>query len=125
MTALLVTWVANSLAIYAVAYLMGGGSVHVASFRDAFLVGAVLSIINALVKPVLVVLTLPLTVLTLGLFYFVVSAFCLWLASALVPSFQVHGFWTTFFAAILVSIFSSFIGRILSNATGEQRWRAR
>lgn len=123
MTALLVTWVANSLAIYAVAYLMGG--VELASLREAFLVGAVLSIINALVKPVLVVLTLPLTVLTLGLFYFVVSAFCLWLTSELVPGFQVHGFWTTLFAAILISIFSSFIVRILGNAAGQPQWQRR
>jgi putative membrane protein len=125
MTALLVTWIANSLAIYAVAYLMGGVGVGVASFRQAFLVGAVLSIINALVKPVLVILTLPLTVLTLGLFYFLVSAFCLWLTSQLVPGFQLHGFWTTVFAAILISIFSSFIGRILGNAAGEPQWHRR
>ena len=125
MTALLVTWIANSLAIYAVAYLMGGVGVGVASLRDAFLVGAVLSVINALVKPVLVVLTLPLTLVTLGLFYFVVSAFCLWLTSQIVPGFQLHGFWTTVVAAILISIFSSFIGRVLGNAAGEPRWQRR
>jgi putative membrane protein len=123
MTTVLVTWIANSLAIYAVAYLLRG--VNVASLRDAFIAGAVLSIINALVKPVLVLLTLPLTVVTLGLFYFLVSAFCLWMASEFVPGFQIQGFWTTLLAAILISIFSAFIGRILANAAGQPQWRAR
>ena len=68
MAAILVTWIANSLAIYCVAYLML--SVEVASLRDAFIAGAILSLINAIVKPILVVLTLPLTVVTLGLLLF-------------------------------------------------------
>ena len=117
MTSILVTWIANSLAIYFVAYLLRG--VGVASLTDAFLAGAVLSIVNAVVKPVIVILTLPLTMLTLGLFYFVVSAFCLWLASKFVSGFIVQGFFTTVFAAILISVFSAFIARILGNATTE------
>ena len=114
MLTILLTWVANSLAIYAVAYLLGG--VDVASLRDAFFAGAALSLINALVKPILVILTLPLTILTLGLFYFVVTAFCLWLASVLVPGFVLQGFFATIVAAILVSLFSAVINRILLNA---------
>ena len=84
---LVVTWIANSLAIYAVAYLMR--SVEVASLVDAFLAGGVLTLINAIVKPILVILTLPLTIITLGLFYFFVTAFCLWLAA--VFGARVHG----------------------------------
>jgi putative membrane protein len=118
MTTILATWVANSLAIYAVAYLMGG--VEVASLRDAFLAGAVLSVINAIVKPVIVILTLPITVLTLGLFYFVVTAFCLWLASVFVPGFMIQGAFTTVVAAILISLFSAVINRILTNAASDQ-----
>ena len=120
---LLITWIANSLAIYAVAYLMQ--SVDVASAGVAFLAGAVLTLINALVKPILVLLTLPLTVLTLGLFYFVVTAFCLWLASELVPGFLVQGKLSTIFASILVSLFSALINRILSNAATEPPERRR
>jgi putative membrane protein len=115
--ALVLTWIANSLAIYAVAYLMRG--VDVASATDAFLAGAVLTLINALVKPILVILTLPLTILTLGLFYFVVTAFCLWLASQFVHGFIVRGFFTTVVAAILVSLVSTVIGRLLTRATKE------
>jgi putative membrane protein len=91
----------------------------VASLTVAFLAGAVLTLINALVKPILVILTLPLTILTLGLFYFVVTAFCLWLASQFVTGFIVHGFFTTVVAAILVSLISTIIGRALSRAAKE------
>ena len=117
MTNILVTWIANSLAIYFVAYLLGG--VDVASLKDAFLAGAVLSVVNAIVKPVIVILTLPLTVITLGLFYFVVTAFCLWVASTFVPGFILQGFFTTVVAAVLISIFSAFIAKVLGNATTE------
>jgi putative membrane protein len=126
MTAILVTWIANSLSIYAAAYLLG--TVSVASLRDAFIAGAALSLINALVKPILVLLTLPLTIFTLGLFYFVVTAFCLWLTAYFVPTFVLGGFLSTIVAAILISVFSAFIHRVLSNAAGEggrhQRYRA-
>ena len=117
MLPLIVTWVANSVAIYFVAYLLE--RVEVASWTAAFLAGAVLTLINALVKPFIVILTLPLTIVTLGLFYFLVTAFCLWLASRLVPGFLVQGVFTTIFASILVSLFSTLIGAILSNAAGE------
>lgn len=115
MTALFITWVANSLAIYAVAYLMSG--MAVGSFRDALIAGAVLSLINALVRPLLVILTLPLTILTLGIFYFFVSAFCLWLVSVFVPGFAIHGVLTTLIAALLVSILSAYINRVLTKAS--------
>jgi putative membrane protein len=116
-TAILITWIANSVAIYFVAYLMG--SVEVASWRDAFLAGAVLSLVNAIVKPAVVILTLPLTLLTLGLFYFVVTAFCLWLASVFVPGFMLGGFLSTVVAAILISLVSAVISRLLSKSTNE------
>lgn len=115
--ALVLTWIANSLAIYAVAYLVRG--VDVASVTVAFLAGGVLTLINALVKPILVILTLPLTILTLGLFYFLVTAFCLWLASQFVTGFIVHGFFTTVLAAILVSLISTVINRLLTRAAKE------
>jgi putative membrane protein len=115
MTGFVVTWIADSLAIYAVGYLMRG--VEVASLRDAFIAGELLSLINMLVKPILVILTLPLTIVTLGLFYFVVSGFCLWLASEFVSGFMIHGFFTTIVAAILVSIFSAAVHQVLTNAT--------
>jgi putative membrane protein len=110
--ALLITWIANSLAIYAVAYLMA--SVEVASLRDAFIAGAILSLINAIVKPVLVILTLPLTIFTLGFFYFIITAFCLYLTSTFVSGFLIHGKVMTLVAAVLISLLSALINRLLS-----------
>lgn len=115
MAAIVLTWIANSAAIYLVGYLMRG--VEVASFRDALIAGAILSLVNALVKPVVVLLTLPVTIVTLGLFYFVVTAFCLWLTAKFSPGFMVSGFFTTLVAAFLISVFSAVIHRMLKKAT--------
>ena len=111
---LIISWIANSLAIMAVAYVVGG--VSVGSARDAFIAGALLSLINAIVRPILVLLTLPLTVVTLGLFYFFVTGFCLWLTAFFVPGFAVHGVFMTVIASILISLISTFIARVLRNA---------
>ena len=111
---LLITWIANSVAIYLVAYLMS--SVQVASFRDALIAGAVLSLINLIVKPIVFLLTLPFTIVTLGLFYFVITAFCLWLVSVFVPGFAVRGPFMTIVASIFISILSAIINKALTKA---------
>jgi putative membrane protein len=107
MAKLLVAWIANSLAILAVGYLLG--SVSVRSVTDAFIAGAILSLVNAIVRPILVVLTLPLTIVTLGLFYFVVTGFCLWLTSRIVPGFVVHGALMTIVASMLIGLIATII----------------
>jgi putative membrane protein len=111
MVRILVAWIANSLAILAVAYLLG--AVSVASTRDAFLAGLLLTLVNAIVRPILVVLTLPLTVITLGLFYFVITGFCLWLTSYFIPGFAVHGVFMTIVASVLISLISTLITHVL------------
>jgi len=75
----------------------------------------VLGLINAIVRPVLLVLTLPLTLVTLGLFLFVLNALCLWLASAIVPGFEVRGFWPAFWGALIVSAVSWVVTGFLSD----------
>jgi putative membrane protein len=92
-------------------------SVEVASLTDAFLAGGALTLINAIVKPILVILTLPLTILTLGLFYFLITAFCLWLAAYFVPGFIVSGVLSTILAAILVSLISAILTRAFTRAS--------
>ena len=111
---IVLTWIANSLAILAVAYFLG--VITVSSVRDAFIAGAVLSLINAIVRPILVVLTLPLTIITLGLFYFVITGFCLWLTAYFIPGFAVHGWFMTIVASILISLVSAIITRVLRKA---------
>lgn len=111
MTGLLLTWVANSAAIWLVAYLFRG--ISLASWNDAFIAGLVLTVVNAIVRPILLVLTLPITVVTLGLFYFVISAACLALTARLIDGFAVSGFFNTIVASVFISIASTIIQSIL------------
>ena len=106
--------VANTLAILIVAWMLDGITV-----RDAVagvLAGIGLALVNAIVKPILVILTLPLTVLTLGLFYFIVNAICLWIVQAIVPGFDVDGVLTTIIGALLISLFAWIINGVLGSS---------
>src|SRR5438128_11466716 len=95
----------NAFAIYLVAEIVPG--ITVASVPAALGAGLVLGLINAIVRPILVVLTLPVTLLTLGLFLFVLNGLCLWLTAQLVRGFVVSGFWAAVFAALIVRVVSS------------------
>lgn len=121
MTGLILRWIANAIAIYMVASLLTG--MRVDSVQDAIIAGAVLGVINSVVRPVLVILTLPVTLLTLGLFYFVISAFCLWLTSWFLEGFEVTGYFTTFVAALLVGLISAVITSVLQGAARKEERR--
>jgi putative membrane protein len=108
----LVHWLVVALGLAAAAYLVPG--VAVAS-GTALAVGAlVLGFVNAVVRPLLTLLTLPLTILTLGLFYFVVNAAAFALAAALVPGFSVASFGAALLGALVVSLVSWVIGGLLA-----------
>jgi putative membrane protein len=121
MAGLILRWIANAIAIYMVSSLLEG--MRVDSVQDALIAGAVLGIINSIVRPVLVLLTLPVTILTLGLFYFVISAFCLWLTSWFLDGFEVGGAFTTFVAALLVGFIGAVITSVLHGATQKEKGR--
>ena len=105
---LLLVWLLNACALLAVAYLMPG--IHVTSFVSALIAAAVLGVVNTLVRPVLVLLTLPVSMLTLGLFLFVLNGLLFWAAGSVLSGFRVEGFWVAVFGAILYGI----IGYLLS-----------
>lgn len=107
----LLTWIINALALLIITYLVP--SIHIRSFGTALVVALVLGLINALLRPVLLILTLPVTVLTLGLFILVVNALCFWLAAALLKGFEVSGFWSAFFGSILYSIVSWLLSALI------------
>jgi putative membrane protein len=109
----LVRVLVNALAIYVAAAVVPG--VEITGVLAALVAGLVFGLVNAIVRPVLLVLTLPLTLLTLGLFLFVLNAFCFWLTSALVEGFDVHGFWAALFGALLVSVVSWGLTAFLSD----------
>jgi putative membrane protein len=100
----LVRLVLNGLAIIIAAWLLPG--IHITSTLSALVAGVILGFVNAIVRPVLFFLTLPLTLLTLGLFIFVLNAICFALTAWLVPGFDVDGFFSAVFGALLVSIVS-------------------
>jgi putative membrane protein len=93
-----------TLALWLATEIVPGISVR--SLATLLVAALVLGLINAIVRPVLLLLTLPLTLVTLGLFLFVLNALCLWLTSAIVPGFEVRGFWPAFWGALIVSAVS-------------------
>ena len=102
---LILLWILNAVALLAVAWLLPN-SIHVASFGSALLAALILGLVNALVRPVLLVLTLPVTLLTLGLFIFVLNGLMFWLAGSLIEGFVVAGFWPAVFGSMVYSVVS-------------------
>lgn len=100
---LVVNWVISGIAIVITAYLLPG--VTLSGFKAALLAALVLGLINAVIKPVLTLLTLPLTILTLGLFSLVLNALLIMLVTKIVPGFQVQGFlWAVAFSVVLTVV---------------------
>lgn len=104
---LIINILLTALAVVVSAYLIPG--VKVNSFLTAVVVAILLGIINVFVKPILVILTLPVTILTLGLFLIVINALIILLVSGLVPGFKVNGFWWAVLYSIVLSIVSSIL----------------
>lgn len=102
MTSLLLRWFINALALMLVAWLYPG--VTVDTIFAALLAALVLGLVNTLVRPVLVVLTLPVTLLTLGLFLFVINALLFWLVAEIVQGFRVGGFFDALVGSLLYSL---------------------
>jgi putative membrane protein len=101
---ILINWFISAVAIMAAAYLLPKG-VTLQGFVPALVVAVVLGFINSVIRPILILLTLPLNILTLGLFTLVINAFMIMLTSGLVPGFKVHGFWwAMLFSLILFAI---------------------
>jgi putative membrane protein len=94
----------NAATIAIAAALIPG--LRLSGLGAALIAGLVFGLVNAIVRPVLLILTFPITLVTLGLFIFVVNAFCLWLTAVFVRGFEVHGFWAAFFGALVVSAVS-------------------
>jgi len=104
---LLAKWLVNSLALFAAAYIVSGVVIH--DFWSGLAAAALLGIVNAIIRPVIIFLTLPINILTLGLFTLVVNAFMLELVSRVIEGFSVRGFWAAFWGALVISLVSWFI----------------
>ena len=108
---LVLVWLINAVALLAVPYLIP--SITVDSFGTALIAALVLGLINTIIRPVLVILTLPATVLTLGLFIFVINGLLFWFVGDLLRGFHVGGFWAGVFGSIVYSVISWLLSSLL------------
>lgn len=108
---LLITWLINAAALFALPYLMQ--SVRVENFTTALIAALVLGLVNVLIKPILVLLTLPVTIVTLGLFILVINGLLFWAVANFVGGFQVAGFWSAVGGALLYSLISWALSALL------------
>src|SRR3989338_10889717 len=104
MATLVVKWLINALAIFLVGNFLPG--IHVPDYMTALWVALVLGIVNAIIRPILLLITLPITIITLGLFTFILNGFMLWLANLIVQSFTIAGFWWAVLGALIISAIS-------------------
>jgi putative membrane protein len=110
----LVHWGVTSLSLWVASYVFTG--IHFADTSSLIISALLLGFANAIVRPLLVILTLPLTLVTFGFFLLVLNAMMLLLVSALVRGFTISGFWTAFFASIFIAVLSFVISALLGGA---------
>jgi len=108
---LLLVWLINAISLIAVAYLMP--SISVSSFAAALIAALVLGLMNTVIRPILVLLTLPVTIVTLGLFIFVINGLLFWFAGSFVQGFVVAGFWAGVFGAVIYSLISWLLSALM------------
>jgi putative membrane protein len=108
---LLLVWLINAVALLAVPYVLP--SISVDSFATALVAALLLGLVNAILRPILVILTLPVTFLTLGLFIFVINGLLFWFVGSFISGFHVAGLWAGIFGAIVYSIVSWLLSAIL------------
>jgi len=107
----LLHWLANALALLALPYIFT--TIKVDSFTTALIVALVLGLVNTLIRPLVVLLTLPVTILTLGLFIFVINGLLFWAVGSFMPGFHVEGFWPGVFGAIVYSLISWLLSALI------------
>ena len=112
----LIHWAITALALWVASAIFRG--ISFSNKQSLFIAALLLGFANAIVRPVLIILTLPITLLTFGLFLLVINALVIMLVAAIVPGFRISGFWTAFFASIFIAIFSFFIGLFIFQSGG-------
>jgi len=116
---LLLIWILNALALIAVANFVPG--INVDGFTSALIAAFFLGLVNTLIRPIFLVLTLPVTVVTLGLFIFVINGLLFWFTGSILKGFVVDSFWNGVFGAVLYSIFSWALSTAAAQIMRKQR----
>ncbi|HEV3087641.1 MAG TPA: phage holin family protein [Candidatus Elarobacter sp.] len=114
----LIRLVVNAVALIAVAYIVPG--IHISGFGAALIAALILGIVNAILRPILIILSLPLEIVTLGLFTLVINALLFWLVGALHVGLTVDGFWPAFWGALVMSIVSWVISLFTRGLEGQR-----
>ena len=107
---LIISILINTIAVLVTGYILPG--IHISSFWTAIAVAIVLGIVNAILRPIIFILTLPINILTLGLFSFVIMGLLVYLVSAIVPGFKVDNFWWAILFAIIVALINWFLNSL-------------
>lgn len=107
----------NAFAIFLVGQFLTG--IHVPDYTTALWVALVLGVVNIVIRPILLIITFPINLLSLGLFTFVVNGFMFWLATKFVHGFAIDGFWTAILGALIVSVVSTVIDRLILGKDGK------
>ena len=113
MNGIIVRWLTLTVAIVFTSYLLDG--IHISGFSSALLAAAMLGILNAFFRPIAFLLTLPINILSLGFFTFVINALMLKMASAVITGFDVIGFWSAIFGSLLISIISWLLNSFIND----------
>ena len=113
MHGLILRWLILTLTILLCAYIVDG--IHVSGFFSALLAAAFLGILNALFRPILLILTLPINILTLGLFTFVINAILLLMVSGVITGLEIHGFWSALGGSLIISLVSWLLSSFISD----------
>jgi putative membrane protein len=119
MLKLFIRWALNALALMVLPALLS--SITVSGFVPALIAAAVVGLLNALLRPILLILTLPVTILSLGIFALVINGLLFWAASGLVPGVHIAGFWGAFWGAILYSLLSWLVDMALGDVPTRMR----
>ena len=107
MLGILLRWLINTLVLLGISYILPG--IYFENFYASLITALVLGIVNALIKPLILILTLPINILTLGLFTLVINAALFWFVSTFVKGFYLSGFWAAFWAALIFSVISAIL----------------
>lgn len=110
---LLVRWLILTAAIMVASYLIQG--IEVNGFLSAFFAAAILGVLNVFFRPILLILTLPINILTLGFFTFIINAVLLKMASGVISGFVVHGFWSAVFGGFIISVVSWLLNSFIND----------
>ena len=113
MQGIFIRWLILTIAIIICAYIVDG--IHVAGFLSALVAGAFLGILNALFRPILLLVTLPVNILTFGLFTFVINAILLLMVSGVVTGMEIRGFWSALGGALIISLVSWILSSFISD----------